>query len=87
MVFVNFVAVGCYEKKNSDNLLLKFWADRCCNGSDHVKKSSDVGVSLSSFTIDTISARHNGQCCNCDAHVIQKPLKWNGLLLKSFSLV
>lgn len=43
---------------------------------DHVKMSSDVGVgvSLSSLTIDCISARQNGQCWSCDAHVIQKPL-------------
>lgn len=44
---------------------------------DHVKMSSDVGVgvSLSSLTIDCISARQNGQCCSWDAHVIQKPLQ------------
>lgn len=33
-----------------------------------------VGVSLSSLTIDTIAARHNGHWCSCDAHVMQKPL-------------
>lgn len=51
--------------------------NRAIIGLDHVKMSSDVGVgvSLSSFTIDWISARQNGQCCSCDAQVIQKPLQ------------
>lgn len=44
---------------------------------NHVNNSSIVGVSHSSWTMDTISARHSGQYCNCDAHVIQKPLNWN----------
>lgn len=66
------------EMFNSEELLLKYVYKGLLVADDsdhHVRKSSDVGVSLSSFTIDTISARHNGQCCNCDAHVIQKPLE------------
>lgn len=41
----------------------------------HVIKSSlGVGVSSSSCTVTTISARHNGQYCNWEAHFLQNPL-------------
>lgn len=46
----------------------------------HVIKSSlGVGVSSSSCTVTTISARHNGQYCNWEAHFLQNPL-WENYL-------
>lgn len=60
-------------------LIIANWLQRdfdwiCVQRFYHDINSSDVGVSLSSFTTFTISARHNGQNWSCEAHVIQKPL-------------